>query len=38
VLVQGLALDDFSKGKLELTGKELEEERQEAVAVIGAAA
>ena len=32
-IVQGLALDDFAKGKLEATGKELCEERQEAMAV-----
>jgi len=32
-IVQGLVLDDFAKGKLEATGKELCEERQEAMAV-----
>jgi len=32
-IVQGLAIDDFSKGKIEQTGKELVEERQEALAV-----
>merc|ERR1719516_131113 len=32
-IVQGLQLDDFAKGKLSLTGKELCEEREEAMAV-----
>jgi len=32
-IVQGLAIDDFSKGKIEQTGQELVEERQEALAV-----
>merc|ERR1712098_423304 len=32
-IVQGLQLDDFVKGKLSLTGKELCEEREEAMAV-----
>jgi len=32
-IVQGLQLDDFSKGKIELTGQELGEERDEALAV-----
>ena len=32
-IVQGLQLSDFAKGKLTLTGKELCEEREEAMAV-----
>merc|ERR1712213_121210 len=32
-IVQGLSMDDFAKEKLELTGKELCEEREEAMAV-----
>merc|ERR1712228_858496 len=32
-IVQGLQLDDFAKGKISLTGKELCEEREEAMAV-----
>lgn len=32
-IVQGLALDDFAKGNLEITGKELLEEKTEAMAV-----
>lgn len=32
-IVQGLNVDDFSKAKLEITGKELLEEREEAMAV-----
>jgi len=32
-IVQGLTIDDFSKGKIEQTGQELVEERQEALAV-----
>merc|ERR1712111_277898 len=32
-IVQGLQLSDFAKGKLSLTGKELCEEREEAMAV-----
>jgi len=32
-IVKGLAIDDFSKGKIEQTGQELVEERQEALAV-----
>jgi malate dehydrogenase len=32
-IVQGLSIDDFSKGKIEQTGQELVEERQEALAV-----
>jgi len=32
-IVKGLAIDDFSKGKLEQTGQELTEEREEALAV-----
>ncbi|ODN02348.1 Malate dehydrogenase, cytoplasmic [Orchesella cincta] len=32
-IVQGLAIDDFSRGKIEQTGQELVEERQEALAV-----
>lgn len=32
-IVQGLQLSDFAKGKLQLTGKELCEEREEAMAV-----
>merc|ERR1719402_2078193 len=35
-IVQGLEIDDFAKGKLELTGKELCEERDEALAVCSA--
>uniref|UniRef100_A0A2P2HX51 Malate dehydrogenase n=1 Tax=Hirondellea gigas TaxID=1518452 RepID=A0A2P2HX51_9CRUS len=36
-IVQGLPIDDFSKGKLEVTGKELCEERDDALAVCSAA-
>ena len=32
-IFQGLNLDDFARGKLDLTSKELVEERQEALAV-----
>jgi len=32
-ILQDLALDDFSKKKLEVTGKELQEERAEAKSV-----
>lgn len=32
-IVQGLPVDDFARSKLELTGKELTEEREEALAV-----
>jgi len=32
-IVQGLTIDDFSKGKIEQTGQELVEERQEALTV-----
>jgi len=32
-IVQGLAMDDFSKNKIEQTGQELIEEREEALAV-----
>merc|ERR1712106_1264471 len=32
-IVQGLVMSDFAKGKLALTGKELCEEREEAMAV-----
>ncbi len=32
-IVQGLPIDDFSRGKLDATGKELCEERDEAMAV-----
>ena len=35
-IVQGLSMDDFAKEKLELTGKELCEEREEAMAVCSA--
>ena len=35
-IVQGLELDDFAKDKLALTGKELCEEREEAMAVCSA--
>nr|XP_036217816.1 malate dehydrogenase, cytoplasmic isoform X1 [Bactrocera oleae]XP_036217817.1 malate dehydrogenase, cytoplasmic isoform X1 [Bactrocera oleae] len=35
-IVQGLQLDDFAKSKLALTGKELEEEKGEAMAVCSA--
>merc|ERR1711874_593952 len=35
-IVQGLEIDDFAKGKLDLTGKELCEERDEALAVCSA--
>ncbi len=31
--MQGLPIDDFSRGKLDATGKELCEERDEAMAV-----
>lgn len=34
-IVQGLNLDDFAKGKLTITGNELLEEREEAMAVCG---
>jgi len=37
-IVQGLALDDFAKEKLRVTGEELCQERDDAVAVIKAAA
>lgn len=32
-IVQGLTVDDFAKGKLDITGKELLEEKEEAMAV-----
>jgi len=32
-IVQGVPLNDYARGKLELTGKELCEERDEAMAV-----
>ena len=35
-IVQGLKVDDFAKEKLELTGKELCEEREEAMSVCSA--
>ena len=35
-IVQGLVMSDFAKGKLALTGKELCEEREEAMAVCNA--
>ncbi|XP_072386492.1 malate dehydrogenase, cytoplasmic [Diabrotica undecimpunctata] len=35
-IVQGLQNDDFAKGLLALTGKELEEERADAISIIGA--
>lgn len=35
-IVQGLPIDDFSKAKLEATGKELCEERDDALAVVNA--
>lgn len=35
-IVQGLTIDDFAKQKLAITGKELEEEKEEAVAIIQA--
>lgn len=35
-IVQGLTIDDFGRKMLDITGKELEEERTEALAIIGA--
>ncbi|KAJ8984376.1 hypothetical protein NQ317_003524 [Molorchus minor] len=35
-IVQGLSVDDFAKERLAITGKELEEERSEAFAVVNA--
>lgn len=35
--VQGLKLDDFARGKLDITTKELLEEKEEAMAVCNAA-
>ena len=32
-IVKGLNIDDFAKSKIEITGKELEEEKNEAMAV-----
>lgn len=36
IQVQGLKLDDFARGKLDITTKELLEEKEEAMAVCNA--